>query len=72
MPRDSLFGAGRLGRKSMKKTIAALGFAAVIGFAFCQSAQAQYSEHRVGKGKIVKCYRDFVIGKYACHVYTYW
>jgi hypothetical protein len=56
----------------MKKTIAALGFAAVLSIAFCQSAQAQYSEHRAGKGKIVKCYRDFVIGKYACHTYTYW
>ncbi len=43
----------------MKKTVAAIGFAAVIGFAFCQSAQAQYSEHRVGKAKIVKCYREF-------------
>jgi len=56
----------------MKKTIAAFGFAAALAIAFCQSAQAQYSEHRVGKNKIVKCYRDFVVGKYVCHTYTYW
>ncbi len=56
----------------MKKMIAALGFAAVIGVALCQSAQAQYAEHRVGKHKIVKCYRDFVVGSYGCHNYTYW
>jgi hypothetical protein len=56
----------------MKKAIAALGFATVLGFSLCQSAQAQYSEHRVGKHKIVKCYREFVIGTYSCHTYTNW
>jgi hypothetical protein len=56
----------------MRTTLAALSFAAVLGVAFCQSAQAQYSEHRVGKHKIVKCYREFVIGSYSCHTYTYW
>jgi hypothetical protein len=56
----------------MKKTIAAIGFAATLGFAFCQTAQAQYSEHRIGKTKIVKCYREFIIGAYACHTYRYW
>jgi hypothetical protein len=56
----------------MTKTIAALGFAAILGLAFCQSAQAQYSEHRVGKHKVVKCYRDFIIGKYRCHTYYSW
>jgi hypothetical protein len=33
--------------------------------------QAQYSEHRTRHG-LVKCYRDFVIGRYGCHRYTYW
>ena len=56
----------------MKKTLAALGFAAVVGLALCQSAQAQYSEHRVGRHRIVKCYREFVIGSYSCHSYTNW
>ena len=56
----------------MKKIIAALGFAAVAGIALCQSAQAQYAEHRVGRHKVVKCYRDFVVGSYRCHKYTSW
>jgi hypothetical protein len=30
----------------------------------------QYAEHRTRHG-IVKCYRDFVIGRYACHKYPY-
>jgi hypothetical protein len=54
------------------KTIVALGFAAALGLAFCQSAQAQFSEHRVSRHKIVKCYRDFVFGPYRCHTYYYW
>lgn len=31
----------------------------------------QYAE-RHGRHGIVKCYRDFVIGTYACHRYHYW
>jgi hypothetical protein len=53
----------------MKKTLAALGFAAIAALAFCQSAQAQYAEHPISKHRMVKCYRDFVIGSYRCHVY---
>jgi hypothetical protein len=30
----------------------------------------QYAERRNRHG-IVKCYRDFVIGRYACHTYPY-
>ncbi len=56
----------------MLKPLAALGLAAVVGFALCQSAQAQYVEHRISKHRIVKCYRDFVIGGYGCHTYTHW
>jgi len=56
----------------MKKTLVALGFTAVVALALCQGAQAQYSEHRVGKHRIVKCYRTFVIGSYSCHTYTNW
>jgi hypothetical protein len=29
---------------------------------------SQYAERRTRHG-IVKCYRDFVIGRYACHYY---
>jgi hypothetical protein len=29
---------------------------------------AQYAERR-GKGTVTKCYRDFVVGNYACHTY---
>jgi len=29
---------------------------------------AQYAE-RCGKGTITKCYREFVVGNYACHTY---
>jgi hypothetical protein len=58
--------------KTMKKTLAALSFAAVVGLTLCQSAQAQYAEHRVSRHRIVKCYRDFVIGSYRCHVYHNW
>jgi hypothetical protein len=29
---------------------------------------AQYAE-RHGKGTVTKCYRDFVVGNYACHTY---
>jgi hypothetical protein len=56
----------------MKKTLAALSFAAVVGLAFCQSAQAQYTEHRVSKHRVVKCYRELVIGNYSCHTYSNW
>jgi hypothetical protein len=52
----------------MKNTLAALGFAAIAALAFCQSAQAQYAEHPVSKHRMVKCYRDFVIGSYRCDV----
>jgi len=30
--------------------------------------QAQYEEHRT-RHRVVKCYRDFVIGPYRCHYY---
>jgi hypothetical protein len=33
--------------------------------------QAQYAERR-HKGTITKCYRDFVVGNYACHSYRAW
>jgi cytochrome c5 len=33
--------------------------------------QAQYAERR-GKGTITKCYREFVVGNYACHTYRTW
>jgi len=33
--------------------------------------QAQYAERR-RKGTITKCYRDFVVGNYACHTYRAW
>jgi hypothetical protein len=33
--------------------------------------QVQYTERR-GKGTITKCYRDFVVGKYACHTSKNW
>jgi hypothetical protein len=33
--------------------------------------QAQYAERR-GRGTITKCYRDFVVGNYACHTYRSW
>ncbi len=33
--------------------------------------QVQYAERR-GEGTITKCYRDFVVGKYACHTYKNW
>jgi hypothetical protein len=56
----------------MMKTLAALGFAAVVGLTLCQSAQAQYAEHHISKHRMVKCYRDFVIGAYGCHVYHNW
>ena len=45
----------------MKRIVTVLAFAAALGCALCQAAQAQYSEHRVGRNKIVKCYRAFVI-----------
>jgi hypothetical protein len=82
----------RNGGKSMRTTIAALGFAAGLGFIACQSAaalpvaagaiqeaataaatvqQAQYAERR-GKGTVTKCYREFVVGTYACHTYRAW
>jgi uncharacterized membrane protein len=32
---------------------------------------AQYAERR-GRGTITKCYRDFVVGNYACHTYRTW
>ena len=32
---------------------------------------AQYAERR-GKGTVTKCYRDFVVGNYACHTYHNW
>jgi hypothetical protein len=76
----------------MRTTLAALAFAATLGFIACQSAaalpiaasaiqeavtaaatvqQAQYAERR-GKGTITKCYREFVVGTYACHTYRTW
>lgn len=64
-----MFAGDISGERTMKKTLAALGFAAVAALAFCQSAQAQYAEHRISKHRMVKCYRDFVIGSYGCHVY---
>ena len=33
--------------------------------------QAQYSERR-GRHRVVKCYREFVVGSYACHSYSRW
>jgi hypothetical protein len=33
--------------------------------------QAQYAERR-GRGTITKCYREFVVGNYACHTYRNW
>jgi hypothetical protein len=72
MPRDSFFAGDISGERTMLKPLAALGLAAVVGFALCQSAQAQYVEHRISKHRIVKCYRDFVIGGYGCHTYTHW
>jgi hypothetical protein len=33
--------------------------------------QAQYYERHTRHG-VVKCYRDFVIGRYRCHRYWYW
>ena len=33
--------------------------------------QAQYAERR-GRGHITKCYREFVVGNYACHTYRNW
>lgn len=30
--------------------------------------QVQYAERR-GRHRITKCYRDFVVGRYACHSY---
>ena len=33
--------------------------------------QAQYAERR-GRGTINKCYREFVVGNYACHTYRTW
>jgi hypothetical protein len=32
---------------------------------------AQYAERR-GRGTITKCYREFVVGNYACHTYRTW
>ena len=31
----------------------------------------QYAERR-GRGTTTKCYREFVIGSYACHTYRNW
>lgn len=33
--------------------------------------QAQYAERR-RRGTITKCYREFVVGTYACHTYRTW
>jgi len=33
--------------------------------------QAQYAERR-GRGTLTKCYREFVVGNYACHTYRSW
>jgi hypothetical protein len=33
--------------------------------------QVQYAE-RQSRHHITKCYREFVIGGYACHSYRYW
>lgn len=33
--------------------------------------QAQYYERHT-RHDVVKCYRDFVIGRYRCHRYWYW
>jgi hypothetical protein len=33
--------------------------------------QAQYAERR-GRGTVTKCYREFVVGNYACHTYRAW
>jgi hypothetical protein len=33
--------------------------------------QAQYSERHT-KHHIIKCYREFVVGPYACHTYNHW
>lgn len=33
--------------------------------------QAQYREYR-GRHHITKCYREFVVGTYACHRYRTW
>ena len=33
--------------------------------------QVQYTEHH-GRHHVTKCYREFVIGRYACHSYHYW
>ncbi len=33
--------------------------------------QAQYAERR-RRGTITKCYREFVVGSYACHTYRTW
>ena len=33
--------------------------------------QVQYAE-RQGRHHVMKCYREFVIGHYACHSYHYW
>jgi len=51
----------------MRTTLAALSLAAIIGFVFCQSANAQFSEHRTKSGHWVKCYRELVVGPYVCH-----
>ncbi len=33
--------------------------------------RTQYTERR-GRHRITKCYRDFVVGTYACHTYRSW
>jgi len=74
----------------MRNVLAALGLAAAVGAACCQTAgaapasatgvqqaaaaasalqSAQYAERRTRHG-IVKCYREFVVGPYRCHVYS--
>jgi hypothetical protein len=50
-----------------------IGATAMQGAATAASPlqQAQYYE-RHGRHGVVKCYRDFVIGRYRCHRYWYW
>jgi len=36
------------------------------------AVQPAQSAERRGKGAVTKCYRDFVVGNYACHAYRTW
>ena len=64
-------GLGTIASQSAAALPVAAGAIEQTAMAATAVQTAQYAERR-GKGTITKCYREFVVGNYACHTYRTW